>query len=64
MVSKSGALQEAGVTHLKKRGIEVRTKHSTAGVSSSAKKRGYANAERLVENGEDRTDSFVFYNTF
>lgn len=66
MLSKSGALQlqEAGVTHLEKRGIEVRTKHPTVGVSFSAKNRGYANAERLVESEEDRTDLFVFYDTF
>ncbi len=60
MLSKSGAFQEAGVgvTHLEKRGIEA------VGVSSSAKNRGYVNAKRLVENREDRTDLFVFYDTF
>ncbi len=64
LLSKLGALQEAEVTHLEKRGIEARTKHPTVGVSSSPKRRGCANAEHLVENGEDCTDSFVFYDTF
>ena len=64
LLSKSGTLQQAEVTYLKKPGIEARMKHPTVGVSSSPKRRGYANAEHLVENGEDRTDSFVFYDTF